>query len=247
MNQKISIIQPEPSRTARTGHLSEVIRGSGFLLGDKQMAKRIDRTGLRFGRLVIIKFLRNDKYWHPSWLCKCDCGGTVEVKWTNLYSGRTKSCGCLRRELQTTHGQHRSPEYKSWKGMIQRCTNPKDASFSYYVGRGSGVCDRWRDFRNFYEDMGERPKGLTIERTNNCKGYSPDNCCWATRTEQQHNTRLQTNNTSGVTGIRWKKELNKYSAKIGVNGKVKYLGVFLTLTAAQVARKAAETKYWKKE
>jgi hypothetical protein len=77
----------------------------------------------------------------------------------------------------------------SWAGMIQRCTYPKHRKFALYGGRGITVCDRWRTFENFLADMGERPKGKSLDRIDSDKGYTPDNCRWATKSEQMRNTR----------------------------------------------------------
>lgn len=81
------------------------------------------------------------------------------------------------------HGMHGTPTYKIWGGMLSRCYNRKVRIYKYYGGRGITVCERWKDFRNFYEDMGERPNGMQVDRIDNDKGYSPDNCRWATAKE----------------------------------------------------------------
>src|SRR6266705_4232652 len=91
-------------------------------------------------------------------------------------------------ELAVQHGMAGTPYYKVWQAIIQRCTNPSDPNYSRYGGRGIQVCERWRDFRNFYADMGERPEGMTLERKNNDGNYESDNCCWASRSQQMYNT-----------------------------------------------------------
>jgi hypothetical protein len=127
-------------------------------------------------------------------LCRCECGTEKRVGVDNLRKGRSRSCGCIRREQvierNTSHGQSQTSEYWIWKAMIQRCTNPRDQRWNDYGGRGITVCKRWRDsFEAFYADMGPRPAGLTLERVNNDEGYSPENCKWATYEEQSRNQR----------------------------------------------------------
>ncbi|KKL61320.1 hypothetical protein LCGC14_2196500 [marine sediment metagenome] len=99
----------------------------------------------------------------------------------------------MKYETQTKHGHNRrgkvSKTYMTWAGMMQRCYNLKDKSYPRYGGRNIKVCARWFEFENFLEDMGEKPEGLTLERVDNSKGYTPDNCKWATIIEQANNKR----------------------------------------------------------
>jgi hypothetical protein len=118
---------------------------------------------------------------------RCLCGVVKEIYKDNL--PRTLSCGCLNRQNKTKHGQHQSPTYKSWQMMLDRCRNPKNPAYKYYGSRGIQVCERWLTFDNFFADMGHRPEGKTINRIKNDGNYEPDNCNWATRSEQMENTR----------------------------------------------------------
>ncbi len=104
----------------------------------------------------------------------------------------------LRKEnklFQKTHGLSRSKIYNIWDAMMQRCYNPKNARYKDYGGRGIRVCNRWRRFENFYSDMGQPSEGMTLDRKNNDRGYSPRNCKWSTRLEQQRNNRRNVNIT----------------------------------------------------
>src|ERR1700726_591569 len=156
--------------------------------------KHVIEPGTKFNRLTAIKETRkNDQgYW---WLCRCDCGNEKETTATCLIIGNTKSCGCLRSEISkkrmSTHGLSKSREYESWLHMIKRCENQNDPSYKNEGGLGITVCDRWRaSFADFIADMGSmRTPKHQIERKDNEKGYSPDNCCWATKMEQMANTR----------------------------------------------------------
>lgn len=164
------------------------------------MAKLRDLTGNRVGRLLVVG-PRNVQGKISYWPCRCDCGTEKLVKGTHLTGGLTQSCGCLRREksraridalhrANTKTGLSKSRIYSVWSGMKSRCNNPKNPKFKDYGGRGIAVCERWADFANFLADMGVPRPGMTLDRANNDKGYSPDNCRWATRQTQSRNQRV---------------------------------------------------------
>ncbi len=150
------------------------------------MPNRIDMTGHRFNLLMVLKQAPHVGQ-QTRWLCRCDCGALVTVRSNNLRSGNTGSCGCRER---FTHGHSRSRTYQSWAAMIQRCTNPRNLNWRHYGGRGIAICQRWREsFASFLADMGERPRGGTLDRRNTNGNYEPENCRWSSRSEQQANKR----------------------------------------------------------
>jgi hypothetical protein len=140
----------------------------------------------------------------------------IYVLTTNLVHHNTKSCGCRRhrvsREIHTTHGATGTPTYKIWRDMKTRCQNKNSSGYPKYGAKGVTVCQRWQTFENFLADMGEQPQpGYTIERRENGKGYTPDNCLWIPKAEQARNKTTNhriTANGETKTLADWARALN---------------------------------------
>jgi hypothetical protein len=129
--------------------------------------------------------------------------------------------------------------------MLERCLNPKRTSYPKYGGSGIIVCDRWQEsFENFYEDMGERPTGTTLNRIGSAPIYSKETCEWATYSIQGYDQKMKSNNSSGKCGVSQSSCGNKWIAGIGHNNEKIYLGTFETYEAAAKARDEAELKYF---
>jgi hypothetical protein len=156
--------------------------------------RRLELTGKRFGRLLVLEFAGRNAKGHTIWTCLCKCGARKRVARYTLTSGHSRSCGCLQKELDArrsrTHGMTHLPEHSAWRAMKYRCSNPNCQDWKDYGGRGIRVCRRWlRSFAAFYSSMGPRPPGLTLDRRNNDGNYEPGNCRWASRSIQSKNQR----------------------------------------------------------
>lgn len=171
-------------------------------------------TGEQFGRLTAIKVgpfaVRSDGRYRSTWICRCSCGVEKIVASKELLCGHVKSCGCGLREgrakgFNFKHGEavvgRTTREYRIWRNMVIRCTDPRSEDWPNYGGRGIDVCDRWKaSFSFFLEDMGRCPNGHSLDRIKNDFGYSKENCRWAVLLVQANNTRR--NRFVVVKGVR---------------------------------------------
>ena len=158
------------------------------------MGKFVDLTGKKFGRLLVLKRSKRRSHGKVHWECRCSCSSVIVVPSGDLNSGHSKSCGCLKRDMtierNMIHGLSDHEIFFIWANMMQRCYNPKHPGYAYWGGRNIRVCKRWHDVKNFIDDMYPTyKKGLSLDRVDNSKGYSKDNCRWATKMEQSTNTR----------------------------------------------------------
>lgn len=183
-------------------------------------------VGTRFGRLVVVgdgKMTTKEGWKKSSFLCVCDCGNQIDVASGSLRRGVSNSCGCLQKELLvsriTKHGMTRTREFNGWMIMKARCTNVNHPRYYRYGGRGITVCDRWLEsFDNFYEDMGDKPRGMSLERIDNDGNYCKENCKWATNREQANNRR--NNKYYLYNGVA--KNLVEWSLEVGLDYLVIY-------------------------
>ena len=176
--------------------------------------RMLDLTGKRFGRWTIVSFSHINEKGASYWQAKCDCGKEGVIRGSSLVERGSGSCGCLAVEKSSTRGgATKLRVFSCWKGMIRRCTDPREKKYHLYGGRGITVCERWMAFENFLADMGEVPDGMTLDRINPDGNYEPMNCRWATPTTQANNTRRNRKLTlNGVTHT-----IMEWSRIVGVN------------------------------
>ena len=202
--------------------------------GVKDMTpKLIKDLGMRF---MTEKSSR--KYRYGLYECQY-CNIEFETTSKSVKSGGTQSCGCYAREAQTTHGLRQNKFYQTWHNMTYRCSNPKSKDYKDYGARGITVCKEWQDVTNFVawcESTHPNIEGYTLDRIDNDKGYSPENCRWVDKSTQGINQRMQKNNTSGFVGIYWNESKLKWVSRINVEKKGIWLGGYKTIEEAVLAR-----------
>lgn len=229
---------------------------------DIKANKRDEHIGKKYNRLTIIDFTHNQtgKVKSLYAVCQCDCGNIKEIQPYFVLNGTVKSCGCLAKEIQEEQRQAeskaKSPLYSTWNGMKQRCGNKNSPSYADYGGRGITVCDEWSgkdgfdNFESWSIQNGYRPKmGLSLDRIDVNKGYSPENCRWTSIWVQSVNKRVPAHKKSpvyrgklytinGVTKNKkeWCEEYGVWSATIDY--RMKKMG--MSFEEALVAEKANE-------
>lgn len=183
------------------------------------MGNVIDLTGKRFGRLVVIKRMKNSKGGKAMWMCRCDCGNKTIVPTCNLNNGHSRSCGCMTAESASkrnrTHGDRHTRLYGIWTNMKTRCTNGNCNRSRYYHEKGISVCEEWELYENFKKWSLENGynDSLTLDRIDNSKGYEPSNCRWVTYKQQERN---KTNNhVISYNGM--SKTMVEWSEILGIN------------------------------
>lgn len=220
------------------------------------MGKEKKLKNQRFGRLVVLEKIGVVNH-RVLWKCVCDCGNECNATSHDLTSGKKKSCGCLKREKTietfTTHGLSKERIHKEWRGILHRCKNPSASHYENYGGRGITVCDEWKeDFMAFYEWSMQNgyADNLTLDRKDNDKGYSPDNCRWVTHMENCHNRGVRKDSLTGCAGVTIRKLASGkiwYRVHITTDYKRVYVGKYDSLDEAIKARKDAEERYWGKK
>lgn len=175
--------------TERRVHISNLRRGVSQSCGCRWVATV--NAGDRFGRWSVIQEVEMVGRYVRRFRCKCDCGTETIVRMSKLRYGESQSCGCLAREMCTTHGLSSDRIYYVWFDMMRRCYNSSCRAYSDYGGRGISVCKQWHDVCTFYKwaMCSGYKDDLTIEHVDNDGDYSPSNCIWIPQSQQQKNTR----------------------------------------------------------
>lgn len=207
---------------------------------------REDISGNVYGRLTVLREVKTDRGWIVE--CSCSCGKLYKTFTYSVVSGNTSSCGCYRKELakdkNAVHPMQNTKTWFVWTSMKRRCSDPSYNSYKNYGERGISYDPRWDSFEKFYEDMGECPKGLSLDRIDTFGNYCKENCRWADSTTQNFNQRTKKSNKSGRTGVWYSEPRNTYIAYISKNKVRYYIGEFSTFEEAVEVRELAEIDHY---
>jgi len=206
------------------------------------MGKFIDRTGQRFGRLLVTEEAGRNTLKKVVWKCTCDCGNVVIKTSGDLVTGNSVSCGCYLKEKITKHGGTGKGSYNTWRAMMRRCYTSHDKDYPKYGGRGVSVFAAWHDYAAFAKDMGEPTGTETLDRIDTYGNYAPTNCRWATPTVQNRNVRVRSGSKSGFVGVNARD--NSWYGEITSKGKKFYSKACKTVEEAAAARKELERVHW---
>lgn len=195
-----------------------------------------DYIGKRFGHWIVLSYAYTDDTGHRYYNCQCDCGTTKTIRLSKLVHGESKSCGCKRREkfmFGATDGDKRTKLYNTWLAMRERCINAHNISYKNYGAIGISVCEEWNNFANFkrWATINGYVEGLSIDRIDLNKGYNPENCRWATPTQQANNTRR--NKYVFIGGAY--KTISEAARELGM----KYISFYQTIRSANGRKKIA--------
>lgn len=213
------------------------------LARNRQKVKLEDYIGKTINNLTII----SEEYVtvksgavHRYFVCKCSCGNDYKGDVHMITQGRTKSCGCWKKiadKRPKSHGMSKDRPYIVWCGIIARTTNANEPSYKDYIGRGISVCDKWKTFEGFWEDMQEGySDSLTLDRIDVDGNYCKENCRWTTMSVQGHNKRKKAGTESKYIGVTLDSKTLKWRARIAVTKTHrKHLGMFETEYSAAFA------------
>ena len=197
-----------------------------------------DMTPKLIGETYLRKANENSKQKEKYGLYKCQyCGRNWEVMVKSIKNGNTKSCGCS--QHLGTHNLTKHRFFNTYTNMLGRCYNKNYKQFNDYGGRGITVCEEWLDvvkFIEWCESTCPNEKGISLDRIDNDKGYSPENCRWVDKSTQAINQRMRRTNTSGFVGITWDKNKGRWSARVQIFKRGKYIGYYLSKEEAVQAR-----------
>lgn len=202
------------------------------------MPKFIDKSGMRYGRLTVVRRHGTTGNKKVLWECLCSCGKTAYVESGSLATGNTQSCGCLFKDQVTKHGGSGKRSYNTWRSVLRRCNDPTDKDYPRYGALGVSVDPHWLKYENFVADMGEPEEGRTLDRIDPYGNYTKSNCRWADATTQARNLR----EFNGPRGVRLRGK--KWYAEITVARKKFYSKPCETKEQAVIERQKLKEKHW---